>query len=253
MAYKLPLEILNEESVRNIIKCINYGELQYKEHVKEEGFITHNGKYHEIWNYIFKNVNNSFKDYPYKCYKINRGNLWEFVAVYNEEEHILYVIMKEDRFKNIENADEEYHYIRILNYLNNHMQTKKIDQISFLQDDKDKEDYIKDDLQRMLGDISGEVKACVDILFSERDNKVTKIYGNICDYNFRLIKSYCWNQYIQADINEIIDTDEEYIVENPPIELIIRDNIKSKSNQEKENIQEDMLADENKQKKKVQK
>lgn len=245
MNYKLPGKILDETGIKKIIDCINTGEAQYKEHFKREKFITNNGKYHEIWNYIYRNVNNSFCDYPYGCYKINRGNLWKFVAIYNKQEKILFVIMKENTFKELQkDLDNEFHYIKILNHYNNYLQKNKYKQISFINDKDKKEEYIQDDLTRMLGAISKEVKVCVDILFSEKDSKVTHISGNVCDYDLRLIKSYCWDEYIKADINEIIDTDEGEIIENPIIELPIKKNAKEKADKKREKTkdEEEILA-----------
>lgn len=245
MKRNLPLEILKKDKIKDIIECINKAELQYKFHVIDEGFVTENGKYHEIWNYIFKNINQSFNSYPYKCYRIDRGNLWQLLAIYNEEDCILYIVMKEERFKDIQkDSDNEYHYVKVLNSINNYLQKDKYEQITFIDDIEDKESYIKDDLEKMLGDINGKVDVCVDILFSERYNRVTKISGNVCDYNLRLIKNYSWNEYIQADINEIIDTNEEYTVENPPIELPIKKHVQSKSKHGKEDNknEEEMLA-----------
>jgi len=252
---KLPSELLPDEKVKLIIKAINDSIPQYMDHVIKEKLPTQNGKYHEIWNYIFKDIKRYFDDLPYKCYKISRGNLWEFIAIFNEENNILYVLMKEETFKKIKkDKDKDYHYIKVLNTINNNISTEKIEQLTLFPEDKDKESYIQDDLERMLGDITKKVKVCVDILFSEKQNKVITMSGNIFNYDLDLIKSYNLDKYIKADIDEIADTKDEYNVENPPIELIIK---KSSNNSvdrkhEKEDT-EDMVASKEKQKSKLEK
>ena len=100
----------------------------------------------------------------------------------------------------------------------------------------------------MLKDIDGKVKVCADILFSEKQNKVTSISGNIFDYDLDELKSYCWNEFITADINEITDTDNEYEVINPQIELLVRKHVKPVA--EHEENTNDIIASKETQKKK---
>lgn len=250
MKKNLKVELIPEEKIKLIIQSINNAKLQYKKHVKDEGLVTQNGRYHEIWNYIFTNIESSFAEFPYKCYKISRGKLWEFVAIYDQKNQLLYVVMKEKTFKKIKKStDKDYHYIKILNLINPVKEGKYI-QTSLLPVDKDKEEYIKNDLEEMLKDIDGKVKLCIDILYSEKENKVVSISGNVFDYDLDEIKSYSWNKFIEADINEITDTDgDNYEIENPNIELNIRKNIK-KQKEENEEDTKDIIASKEKLKKK---
>lgn len=245
---ELPSELFPEEEIRLIIESINESKPQYINNVRNENLSTQNGKYHSIWNYVFKNIKNHFNVFPYKCYKISRGNLWEFISIYNETYNILYVVMKEERFKEIKKGkNKDYHYIKILNSINNDIKKDNCEQVSLFEKDENKEKYIKNDLERMLGDINGKVKICVDILFSMNQNKVVTISGNIFDYNLDKIKSYSWNKYIRADIDEIIDTKDEYDIESPLIELPIKKNKNKLSNNKETNIKE-MVASKKKQK-----
>lgn len=244
---ELSVELISENEVKLIIESINYSKEQYKNHVKREKLVTQNGKYHEIWNYIFTNIENSFNEFPYKSYKISRGSLWAFVAIHDHKNSILYVIMKENTFKTIKKSkDKDLHYIKILNLINP-FRKKKNKQLSLFPEDKSKEEYIKNDLEQMLKDIDGKVKVCVDILFSEKQNKVTSISGNIFDYDLDEIKSYCWNKFITADINEITDTDDEYEVINKPIELLVRKHVKRMEEYEQDT--EEIIASKETQKK----
>ncbi|MBY6950328.1 DUF5986 family protein [Clostridium botulinum] len=248
----LPENLLLKEKIELILKSIRDGKLQYIDHVKKENLPTENGKYHEIWNYIFKNIKKNFSDFPYKCYKIFRGELWSFIVVYNEETNILYVLMKEQRIKQIKSQeDKEYHYAKILNSINNDFNPEQREQISIFPKDDNKEKYIEEDLERMLGDLNGKVKICVNILFSEKQGKVTNISGNVLDYNLDMIKSECWNRYLKADIDEIVDTNDELNIENPPIELGIKKYSNGDNSEKKKEDTKDMVASKEKQKRKL--
>lgn len=248
----LPATLLSKEKIELILKSIKDGNIQYIEHVRKENFHTQNGKYHEIWNYIFKNIESNFNDFPYKCYKILRGKLWSFIAIYNEESSILYILMKKERIKEIKNKeDNDYHYSRILNYINNPFQYEQKEQLSMFPQDNDKEEYIKEDLQRMIREINGEVKLCVDILFSEKEGRAISISGNVFDYNLDSIKSECWDEYIKVDIDEIIDISDELNVENPPIQLGIKKRSRYSTLDKKKEDTEDIVASKEKQKKKL--
>lgn len=251
MKKELNIELIPEEKVKLIIKSINDAKPQYEKHVKNEGLVTQNGKYHTIWNYIFTNIENSFKEFPYKCYKISRGNLWDFIAIYDQKNQILYVVMKEKTFEKIKKStNKDYHYVKILNTINP-VKDEKYKQTSLLPEDEDKAEYIKNDLEEMLKHIDGKIKLCVDILYSEKENKVVSISGNVFDYDLDEIKTYSWNKYIEADINEIVDTDDnDDEIENPNIELNLRKNVENQK-ENKEEGTEDIIASKEKLKKKL--
>lgn len=237
----IPLSLFPKEKVELVLKSIRDGKLQYDAHIKKENFPTQNGKYHEIWNYIFKNIEKNFNDFPYRCLKISRGKLWEFITIYDQETNILYMLMKQKRIEQIKNDDNnDFHYSKILNYMNNCLQSQKKEQLSMFPQDTDKKEYIERDLERMLGDINGQVKLCVTMLFSEIQGKVINMSGNVFDYNLDIIKTESWDKYIKADIDEIIDTKDELDSENPPIKLGIKE-LSNNNSSEKENTK-DMIA-----------
>lgn len=247
MENEVSAKLISGEEVKLIIKSIDDAKTQYKDYVKREKLVTQNGKYHEMWNYIFTNIEKSFNEFPYKCYKISRQRLWEFIVIHDQINYVLYVIMKENNFEKIRNAKgKDLHYIKILNLINP-FKIEKSKQISLFPDDESKEEYIKNDLDKMLKDIDGKVKVCVDVLYSEKQNKVTSISGKISDYDLDEIKSYCWNEFITADINEIIDTNDEYEVITEPIELHVRDHVKRVKEHEEDT--KDIIASKETQKK----
>lgn len=212
--------LLEEDNVVKVLNSIRDGEAEYRQHVIDDDLPTENGKYHEIWNYIFKYIKYSFNIYPYRTCIISRGPLWSFIVIYDEINKTLYVLMKEERLKDIKNTKgNDNHYIKTLNYTNNKYADQSYEQLSFLNEDNNKKKYIEDDLRGMLEKINGKVELCVNIIFSEKKGKVVSMSGNVYDYNLNLITTECWNKYIKADIDDIndisVDNDENPLINLP--------------------------------------
>lgn len=228
----LPSEILSEKDINLIVKAINYSKHQYKQWNDERNLGFENGKHLDRWNYIFANIRDFFLHKPFRTYPISRGALWQFVALYNTDTNILYIVLKEDRFKGIRGKrDNPYHYVRILNSKNCHLQSEITQQLNLFSGFQNISDESIDlDLEKMIGEIKNEVKGCVNILFNENKDGVYKISGNLANYDLEIFKTYEWSKYISADIEEIIDTKNDPVDISPKIELNIRkDKIKNKN------------------------
>lgn len=220
----IPEKVLSSKYIKLVIKAINDSRVQYEEEANERNFPTRNGRFLDRWNFIFNNIKNSFTDEPFKCFVIPRGALWEFVVIYNMNTNILYVLLKKDRFIGIKNdPSSKYHYVRVLNSQNYCFKNEREEQMSFLDDFKTSPDeYVYEDFEKMINNIHDEVKGCVNILFEEDNNGVTSISGNIATYDLDIIKSYNWNRYISANIEEITDTNDNESDIKPQIQLKIR-------------------------------
>ncbi|MDT8717622.1 hypothetical protein IAI10_13195 [Clostridium sp. 19966] len=227
----IPDEVMTPEDIKLLIKSINDSRHQYEYWKSQQKLGYENGKHLYRWNYIFDNISKNFKKEPFKVYHVSRGALWEFAVIYNTESKILFIILKENRFDGIKNSrDNLYHYVRVLNSKNYHFQREIEQQITMfdgLQVISD--ETIDEDLERMISEIKDEVAGCVNILFKENVDGVYRISGNISNYELKLLKTYDWNDYISANIEEIEDTkvvDEKI---PPKIELNIRqDKVKQK-------------------------
>lgn len=248
----IPEEILSGDNIIRIIKEINNSRERWKYDLESKKLSCDNGKYIMRWNYLFDNIEKAFSIFPFECYKINRGNLWKLVAIYDKNKKFLYILLKEDRFKNIKGSkNDKCHYAKLLDWKNSFNFKNKVQQLSFISNmnsyDVGSNDIDKE-LRKMIAPIKDEMKACINILFTEDDYGVKSISGNIADYNLKIMKSYNWNKYITANIGEISDTsndNEDNVESNKVIPLKLRNNKMDKNKEElvdekkKENIDKD--------------
>lgn len=236
----LPMEILSQKDVQSIVRAINYSKEQYEMWKNERNLGFENGKYLDRWNFIFANIRDTFIYKPFKTYPVSRGALWKFIVLYNTDTNILYLILKENTFKQIRtHRDNPYHYVRVLNSKNFNLQSEIKQQLNlFSEFETISNEYIDEDLERMISEIKNEVKGCVNILFKENNDGVYKISGNLANYDLDIFKTYDLSKYITADIDDIIDTKNDIVGSSPKIELNIR---KSKIKSKKDEIVEDKI------------
>lgn len=219
-------EILSPSDARLIIKAIKDSMEQSKQWNSERNLRYQNGRYLDRWNYIFQNIENSFKGSHFKTYHVCRGKLWEFVVMYDINTNLIYLVLKENTFRQIKGRkDNPYHYIRIFNSKNFQLYKERPHQMNFLGlSDQVSDEYINEDLERMIGEVKDEVRGCVNILFKEDSNSVCKISANFANYKLDILKSYDLSRFITADIEKIIDTNSDNISIIPKIELKVREN-----------------------------
>lgn len=259
MEYKdIIADDLTIKEIETIIKDINNGKKQYFNYAIKEQLKYHNGKHTTIWDYIFTNIENSFKDRSgFKCFSVERCALWSFAVIYKEDTDVLYLILKEKRFNELRNDSNLYHYVKIFNSKNCCLYNERPEQIDCFSElgfEATTDDYnIDKDLENMLGEIKDKVKHCVNILFREGSDGITKISANIATQDLNIVATQDWSEYITADIEEISDTNN-YIankeVELPNIPLNIRaDKINRK--EKEENTKEELLKGKKEKKKEV--
>lgn len=238
----LPSEILSQKDVKLIVRSINYSKQQYNQWNDERNLGFENGKYLDRWNYIFANIRESFGRKPFITYHISRGKLWEFIVIYNIETKFMYLVLKEDTFKQIKGRkDNPYHYVRVFNSKNFELQREAVQRINLFSGFEDVSDeYINEDLERMICEIKNEVKGCINILFKENSDGVYRISGNLANYDLSIFKTYDLSKFITAGIDDIVDTKNDIATAIPKIPLNIRkDKLKSKN--------KDIIGDKNKQ------
>jgi hypothetical protein len=229
-----PEEVLSSEGIKLVIKAINDSKNQQQQFNEERNLITRNGKHNDRWNYIFTNISNSFKHEPFKIHLVSRGELWEFVVLYNKNTNILYIILKEYRFKDIKkDKDKPYHYVKVLNSKNYRFQNGTYEQLSILPEFESVSTQVIDEkLEEMIKEIKDEVKGCINIVFRENKDGVCGISGIIANANLDILHIYDWNKYITAKIDDISDTKNGSISETPKINLPIRKDKLKKINKE---------------------
>lgn len=233
-------EDLAINDIKKIIKDINNGKKQYLKFMSEEKLKYHNGRYTTIWDYIFTNVENSFKDkIGFKCLSVKRCALWNFAVIYNEDTNVLYLVLKEKRFNELQNDNNPYHYVKIFNSKNCCLYEERPKQIDYFLElgfqDKTDDCYVNEELESMIGEIKDKVKNCVNILFRESIDGINRISANIATQKLDIVATQDWSEYITADIEEINDTNndiEHKEIELPYIPLNIRENKINKKEKE---------------------
>jgi len=222
----LPSEILSQKDVKLIIKAINYSKQQHENWNNERKLGYGNGKYLDRWNYIFDNLEKYFTYKPYITYHVSRGRFWEFAVLYNTDTNILYLVLKEDTFKQIRsNKNNPYHYVRVLNSKNFNLQDEVYQQLNLFSGFENvSNEYIEEDLERMISELKDKVKCCVNVLFKENSEGVNKISANLANYELNIFKTYDLSECITAGIDEIIDTKNDVAEGSPKIPLNIRKN-----------------------------
>lgn len=217
-------ETLSKKEVELIVNAINHSKEQYKDMANERKLGFSNGKYLDRWNYIFANIRDSFNYEPFITFPVSRGPLWEFIFIYNTNNKILYLLLKEDTFKKIKNdRNNPRHYVRIFNSKNSNYKPKIEEQLSWLSKiEKMSYEDIDEELEKMILNIKNEAKVCKNILFTENINGVTKISENIANYDLDILNTCDLTRYIMADIDNIVDTKDNVSDSLPKIELKIR-------------------------------
>jgi hypothetical protein len=198
-------QTLSDAEIYNILKSINTSLPQHNDMVSKEKLITTNGKYLNRWNYIFKDIDRLFDSEYYEVPIFDRGPLWEFAAIYNRDNRILYILTKEANVSKIIKENNSTHYIRILSYKNNKLGYDYQKQLSLLPCNDEMIELSLKDFKRMFLNID-EVECCKAIIFKEGNMGVTKISEAILDYDLNFIDNHDLSDYIIADIDNIEDT-----------------------------------------------
>lgn len=203
---------MEAKEIIDIIKIISGSKAKYFQMADEANFRFHNGRHTTVWDIIFTDIENAFdKKDGYRCYAVKRCELWEFSVIYKEDIDTVYLVFKEKRFKELKKDSGMGHYARTFNS-KNHYKLAYVDtgiQTSFFPGDEQfaaSQEYINDDLEKMIGEIKDKVKNCVNILFREGPHGLTSITANIANQDLDIVATKDWSNYITADIDQIIDT-----------------------------------------------
>ncbi|AJA42643.1 hypothetical protein OR62_05485 [Clostridium tetani] len=228
----VPENFLEPENIRKLIKNLNDSREEQNYDLNEKNHPTTNGRYHDRWNYIFKNIEQSFRDKPFKCYRISRGPLWQLVAIYRTDYDLLYILLKKDRFLEIKkDSKNKSHYSKILNLPNNNLKMETYKQTSFIPNlQLSNTEYIFEEFKKMIPDIKDKIKGCINILFTENKERLTEILAVIANCDLNIIESCNWSKYISVGVEEIIDTKSEFEENTPLIPLKIKERVNDKTN-----------------------
>jgi hypothetical protein len=80
------------------------------------------------------------------------------------------------------------------------------------------------DLTKMLRDFNEEIKRFVLVCFSQREDKVEKIYAEVPVYGFRTVYTELWNYVLSAEYDTMTnDKDHNIYYDDSEINISLRD------------------------------
>lgn len=165
---------------------------------------------------------------------ITNKNSWEFVIIYEKNSHYLYLLTRDENYKSLRNQKDKrlLHYFNAFSKLNacllGQYEIKQY-QYSFfneylIYDDPDIINMLGSDLTKMLRDFNEEIKRFVLVCFSQREDKVEKIYAEVPVYGFRTVYTELWNYVLSAEYDTMTnDKDHNIYYDDSEINISLRD------------------------------
>ena len=224
---------LSDIHKKTLVNCVNDGIYRYKMCQEDYPTPTHNGNGHNLWNFINGQVNDAMPENEFSVL-IRNKNSWEFVIIYEKNSHYLYLLTRDENYKSLRNQKDKrlLHYFNAFSKLNacllGQYEIKQY-QYSFfneylIYDDPDIINMLGADLTKMLRDFNEEIKRFVLVCFSQREDKVEKIYAEVPVYGFRTVYTELWNYVLSAEYDTMTnDKDHNIYYDDSEINISLRD------------------------------
>jgi len=224
---------LSDILLKTLVNCVNDGIYRYKMCQEDYPTPTHNGNGHNLWNFINGQVNDAMPENEFSVLITNK-NSWEFVIIYEKNSHYLYLLTRDENYKSLRNQKDKrlLHHFNAFSKLNacllGQYEVKQY-QYSFfneylIYDDPDIINMLGADLTKMLRDFNEEIKRFVLVCFSQREDKVEKIYAEVPVYGFRTVYTELWNYVLSAEYDTMTnDKDHNIYYDDSEINISLRD------------------------------
>ena len=224
---------LSDILLKTLVNCVNDGIYRYKMCQEDYPTPTHNGNGHNLWNFINGQVNDAMPENEFSVLITNK-NSWEFVIIYEKNSHYLYLLTRDENYKSLRNQKDKrlLHHFNAFSKLNacllGQYEVKQY-QYSFfneylIYDDPDIINMLGADLTKMLRDFNEEIKRFVLVCFSQREDKVEKIYAEVPVYGFRTVYTELWNYVLGAEYDTMTnDKDHNIYYDDSEINISLRD------------------------------
>jgi hypothetical protein len=143
-------------------------------------------------------------------------------------------LTRDENYKSLRNQKDKrlLHYFNAFSKLNacllGQYEVKQY-QYSFfneylIYDDPDIINMLGADLTKMLRDFNEEIKRFVLVCFSQREDKVEKIYAEVPVYGFRTVYTELWNYVLGAEYDTMTnDKDHNIYYDDSEINISLRD------------------------------
>ncbi|HCQ5582471.1 TPA: hypothetical protein OLY09_003750 [Clostridioides difficile] len=222
MSNKIELEVPNEIS-SIIVQCFNKAREEIREYMGKQKLITENGLPYQFWDFLNDAIDNAFNSFAFKAYKSKRGR-WRMIFIYDKNSKYLYVLMREQRYKELHNninKREKMHYVDILTKAFNGDLKAPIEQLSFFSLEFDNEDKIEIYLQKLIDSINKDgaiIEHHVLLLFNQTaEYELTSIRAVMVDTNLNIVSEQNLSSYISIEESTVVEkVDKTNPVANNP-------------------------------------
>jgi len=191
-----------DEIIRNIVHTMSYTDLDLlPDYQNSISGYTKNGLYFAVWDHRTEMLVEAAMSNPsIKILLIQRGNLWEFGAIFDEENGKLYILMSQDNLdnkrKDYEKTGKSTHYLYSLLHYN---LDKNVGEQMELFDSPDNEEDRIADCEKMLGEYADKVNEVIVASFTYVNHIASKALLNVFDGNY--------NQISITDISDMLIAD----------------------------------------------
>ncbi|AXU30885.1 DUF5986 family protein [Clostridioides difficile] len=210
MSNKIKLEVPNEISYV-IVQCFSKAREEIREYTGKQNFITKNGIPFQFWDLLNNAIDTAFNSSNFKAYKSKRGR-WRMIFIYDKNSKYLYVLMREQRYKELHNninKREKMHYVDILTKAFNRDLKAPIEQLSFFSIEFDNEDKVEIYLQKLIDSINKDgaiIEHHVLLLFNQTaEYELTSIRAVMVDTNLNIVSEQNLSSYISIEESTVVE------------------------------------------------
>lgn len=191
------------------------------------------GKKLNVWNYRHQCIRESLKDLSerYKTMFLSRV-IWEYMPIYDKIINCLYILLKQERFDELQKKPEKNltHYCKSYSIVNTQFDKydKLYEQCSLFKPEPISDNIIefrKNSLEKLQDLFGGKVATYSIITFTIHPilDLLTSMTANIVDSQFRLVREDSWTEYIPAS-DEPLDIPVQSPYQEMPNGIIIPNN-----------------------------
>lgn len=202
---------MNEEERKQISQAIIEGLTRNVEEFYLETGLTHrNGQHMLRWDYIYTNIAKNLVGSKLKLVKICRG-IFTFDLIINEEEKIVYSVIKEKNLSTIKRNKNSNHYMWALASINKNIE-QKVKQLSLFANDNIDEKFYNEVIAE-IGFIPENYKT---VLIDDLNKNFPVVYLCQLDKDLNELSKILIgkNSFVEYEFNNInVDEKEESRVE----------------------------------------
>lgn len=222
---------LSDQDKTVLIEAIyNAHKNDIREFILEYDLETQNCIHFLRWDFTNTNIIRRFQGERFQCIKVKRGP-WKFILIYDRETKFLYSLMREKRFKDLQDrvTAERVHYVDALVSNNHELEDISTVERVFQQDLFDLDGMIWSEevhqvWEELSVNIEGDVRYYAIVTFTSEKDEITAVSTYIPTVSLGIAHEENWNEYITADFSNTYSTSAfQAETEDEDIEIGLRE------------------------------